>query len=234
MSAIYRRELLAYFTSPIAYVFIAVFTFFSGMYFSVINLGYGYSDMSNVFAQMFMIIMFLIPILTMRLLSEERRQKTDQCLLTSPVSLTSIVVGKYLAALTVYIAAIAVFFIYAAILSVFIELQWLTILGSITGLFLVGAAFIAAGVFASCLTENQVVAAILGFLIIMFLYMIDILASSVNNGTLQGIMMDLSFYERYYEFTTGIFNFSSVLFFVSAVVLFNFFTIRVMERRRWA
>ena len=98
MLAIFRREVSTYFTSPIGYIFLAVYYFFSGYYFYGYNLYMGTTDMSMVFQALFSVLMFIVPILTMRLLSEDKRQKTDQALLTAPVRLSSIVVGKFLAA----------------------------------------------------------------------------------------------------------------------------------------
>ena len=190
--------------------------------------------MSGMFANLFLIIIFLIPILTMRLFSEEKKQKTEQGLLTAPVSLTSIVLGKYFAALTLFTIGISVVFVYGFILSLFGSVAWLTLVSNFLALFLLGAAFSAVGVFISSLTENQVIAAVGGFVCLMMLYMIDVIASSVNVTWLQNFLYDMSFYSRYYEFTCGIFNLSSVLFYLSTAVLFNFFTVRVFEKRRWS
>jgi ABC-2 type transport system permease protein len=234
MGAIYRREVGAFFTSSIAYVFLAVFYTFSGYFFSANNLSTGSANMSGVFSNLFLVIIFLIPILTMRLFSEEKKQKTEQGLLTAPVSLTSIVLGKYFAALTLFVTGISIVFVYGLILSIFGTVSWTTLFANYLALLLLGAAFVAVGLFISSLTENQVVAAVGGFICLMLLYMIDVIASAVNVSWLQSLLYDLSFYSRYYEFTCGIFNLSSVLFYVSTAVLFNFFTVRVFEKRRWS
>ncbi len=234
MGAIYRREIGAFFTSGIAYVFLAVFYVFAGYFFSINTLAMGSTNMSGMFANLFLVIIFLIPILTMRLFSEEKKQKTEQGLLTAPVSLTSIVLGKYFAALTLYTIGISIVFVYGLILSLFGSVAWLTLLSNFLALLLLGGAFCAVGVFISSLTENQVVAAVGGFVCLMLLYMIDVIASSVGVTWLQNFLYDMSFYSRYYEFTCGIFNLSSVLFYVSCAVLFNFFTVRVFEKRRWS
>ncbi len=234
MGAIYRREIGAFFSSGIAYVFLAVFFVFAGYFFSINTLAVGTTNMSGMFANLFLIIIFLIPILTMRLFSEEKKQKTEQGLLTAPVSLTSIVLGKYFAALTLFTIGISIVFVYGFILSLFGTVAWLTLVSNFLALFLLGAAFSAVGVFISSLTENQVIAAVGGFVCLMMLYMIDVIASSVNVTWLQSFLYDMSFYSRYYEFTCGIFNLSSVLFYLSTAVLFNFFTVRVFEKRRWS
>ncbi len=234
MGAIYRREIGAFFTSGIAYVFLAVFFVFSGYFFSINTLAVGSTNMAGMFANLFLIIIFLIPILTMRLFSEEKKQKTEQGLLTAPVSLTSIVLGKYFAALTLFTIGISIVFLYGLILSLFGTVAWMTLLSNFLALLLLGAAFTAVGVFISSMTENQVIAAVGGFVCLMLLYMIDVIASSVSVTWLQEFLYDMSFYSRYYEFTCGIFNLSSVLFYVSTAVLFNFFTVRVFEKRRWS
>ncbi len=234
MGAIYRREIGAFFSSGIAYVFLAVFYVFAGYFFSITTLAAGTANMSGMFSNLFLIIIFLIPILTMRLFSEEKKQKTEQGLLTAPVSLTEIVLGKYFAALTLFTIGISVVFVYGFILSMFGTVAWLTLLSNFLALFLLGAAFSAVGVFISSLTENQVIAAVGSFVCLMMLYMIDVIASTVNVTWLQEFLYDMSFYSRYYEFTCGIFNLSSVLFYISTAVLFNFFTVRVFEKRRWS
>ncbi len=234
MGAIYRREIGAFFTSSIAYVFLAVFYVFSGYFFYGSTLAANTTDMSGIFSNLFLVIVFLIPILTMKLLSEEKKQKTEQGLLTAPVSLTSIVLGKYFAAMTLYVIGISIVFVYALILSLFGIVAWTTLLANYLALLLLGAAFSAVSLFISSLTENQVVAAVGGFVCLMLLYMIDVVASSVQVTWLQNMLYRLSFYTRYYEFTCGIFNLSSVLFYLSTAVLFNFFTVRVFEKRRWS
>lgn len=234
MGAIFRREMSAYFTSPTAYIYLAVFNIFAALFFTMNNLSYATTDMSGVFGNMFMIFLFLIPILTMRLLSEERKQKTDQCLLTSPVSLTGIVLGKYFAALAVFAISLITFVVYALILSIFSPVAWTVIFGNIIGVLLLGVAFISVGLFVSSLTENQVIAAIGGFVAMMLLYVIDMIASFISNTTIQSILNSLAFYSKYYEFTTGIFSITSILFFISTAVIFIFLTIRVLEKKRWA
>ena len=234
MSAIFRREMSAYFTSPTAYIYLAVFNLFAGLFFTMNNLSYATTDMSGLFSSMFLIFLFLIPILTMRLMSEDRKQKTDQCLLTSSVSLTGIVLGKYFAALAVFAISLLTFLLYAVILAAFSPVVWSVIFGNILGVLLLGAAFISVGIFVSSLTENQVIAAIGGFVAMMLLYIIDMLASFISNTTIQGLLNRLAFYSKYYEFTTGVFNFSSILFFISTAVIFLFLTVRVLEKRRWS
>lgn len=234
MGAIYRREMGAFFSSGLAYVFLAVYFIFSGYFFYSGSLLMATTDTSSMFSALFLVVLFLIPILTMRLLSEEKKNKTDQGLLTAPVGLWSIVLGKYFAALTLFVIAESVVFIYAAILSYYGTVAWATLLGNYFAMLLLGAAFIAVGLFISSLTENQMASAVASFLALMLLYMIDSIGSNISVEFISEIFVSLSFYSRYLEFTMGIFNLSSVIFYLSAAFLFNFFTVRILEKRRWS
>ena len=234
MGAIYRREMGAFFTSGLAYVFLAVFYIFSGYYFYNDVIGSGYTDTSPLFSNMFRIVLFLIPILTMRLLSEEKKNRTDQGLLTAPVGLWEIVLGKYLAALTIYIIAESIIFVYALILGYLGTVAWTPLLGNYFAMLLLGAAFIAVGLFISSLTENQMTAAVFSMAVLFFLYLLDSFIDRISLEWLYNLMLQLSFHTRYVEFTQGIFNLTSVLFYISTAFLFNFFTVRVLEKRRWS
>lgn len=235
MGAIFRRELKAYFTSPIAYIFIAVFYIYTSTFFASYNLYYGTTDMSTSFTSAFTIIMILLPLLTMRLFTEEKRQKTDQCLLTAPVNLFSIVMGKFFAAVCIFLCAMAIYILYVITLVALAgSVAWATVIGNFVALLLLGASFISIGIFVSAMTENQVVAAILSFIIIMLFYMIDVFAGNVQVEWLRNVMSSLGFYTKYYEFSTGIFSIPSLVFFISAIFVFNFLTVRALERRRWS
>lgn len=233
MGAIYRREMGAFFTSGLAYVFLTVFTLLSGIFFFFGVIGSATSNMSSMFSSMFMIVLFLIPILTMKLMSEEKKNRTDQGLLTAPIGLWSIVLGKYFAALTLFIIAESVVFIYSIFIAVYGEVQWASLLGNYFAMLFLGAAFIAVGIFVSSLTENQMASAVASMLALFVLYLFDSLAANISNEYIQKAMLSLSFYSRYIEFTQGVFNLSSVVFFISAAFIFNFFTVRVLDKRRW-
>ncbi len=234
MGAIYRREMGAFFTSGLAYVFLAVFYAFSGYYFYNTVILSGYTDTSPLFKNMFRIVLFLIPILTMRLLSEEKKNRTDQGLLTAPVGLWEIVLGKYFAALTIYVIAESVVFIYAIVLGYLGTVVWATLLGNYFAMLLLGTAFIAVGVFISSLTENQMTAAVFSMAVLWFIYLFDSFSDKITWEWLNKVTSELSFYTRYVEFTRGVFNLTSVLFYLSTAFLFNFFTVRVLEKRRWS
>ncbi|MDR0943376.1 MAG: ABC transporter permease [Ruminococcus sp.] len=234
MNAIYRREVKSYFTSPLAYVFIAILYFYSARYFVDYNMYLGVADVTAAYSGAFFILLFIIPLLTMRLFTEEKRQKTDQCLLTAPVNLFSIVGGKFFAACTMLLIGMAVFIVYALIMfGLAGSLDWAIMIGNFVGYFLLGASFIAIGEFISAMTENQVVAAILAFIINYALYQLDTFAATISNETISNIVTQLSFYTRYSEFFAGILSIPTVLFFISVVFIFNFLTVRALERRRW-
>ncbi len=234
MGAIFRREVQSYFISPIGYIFLAAFYAFSAFFFATSSLAQGSTKMNTMFSQLMIILVVLIPILTMRTMSEDKKSKTDQCLLTAPVSLGGIVAGKFLAALLVYTCAVAITVVYAVILSAYAEMDWLVIIGNIVGLELFGASFIAVGIFCSSLTENQVVAAVISFISILALNMLSLIGNLVPWNWLEDVCTKLSFYERYSGFTYGLFDLSNVLFFISAIVVFLFLTVRVLEKRRWS
>lgn len=235
MGAIFKREMKAYFTSPIAYIFIAVFYLITAFYFVTMNLGGATTNMSYVFSGVFSIMMILLPLLTMRLFSDEKKLKTDQCLLTAPVSLVGIVMGKFFAALCVFLIAMAIYIPYIfVLLSLAGSVAWASIIGNLIGLLLLGASFISIGIFISSLTELQIVAAIVSLIINLVLYMIDVFAASVTWEPLRAVMVSVGFYNRYTEFTQGILNVTSIVFFVSAIFVFNFLTVRVLEKRRWS
>ena len=234
MGAIFRRELGSFFTSSIAYVFLSVFYLMSGWFFYSNTLAYGTADMSGFFSIMFLVFVILVPVLTMKTFSEEKKQKTDQGLLTAPISLGSMVMGKYLAVFVMYLFGVSIVLVYAVILSFFGTVDWVIVFSNYAALILMGTACISIGMLISALTENQVVAAVGGIFSLLLVYMLDLIANFIDIDIISDILNALSFNNKYYEFTCGIFNFSSVLFYISVAVIFNFLTGRIFEKRRWA
>ena len=234
MAAILKRELNAYFSSAIGYIFLAVFYAFAGFYFFLSNVLSNTTDMRSFFSSMFSVIMFLIPILTMRLMSEDKKLRTDQALLTAPVGLYSIVLGKYLSAVIMYLVAMAITVVYAVVLAAFAPIDLSLFVGNLLGAVFLGLALIAIGVFISSLTESQVIAAVASFAVMMGLMLIDTLSSVLPTQFLQDLVYGLSFYTRYANFTLGLLNIADVIFFLSVSGLFIFFTVRVLEKKRWS
>ncbi len=232
MTAIYKREMRSYLTSPVGYVFLAVFFAISGYYFFATSLVSNSTDMSYVFSNLFSIVIFLVPILTMRLFSEERRQKTEQALFTAPVRFTGIVFGKFFACLTMYLLGISIILVYLLVLSAFRLPDLAVFFGNFLGLFLLGAALCAIGIFISSLTESQVIAAVGSMAVGLFLLFANSFTPVVSNAAVSKVMDSISFYQHYLDFTRGLLNLSDLTFFVSIVALFLFLTVRHLEHRR--
>lgn len=235
MAAIFKREFSSYFNSAIAYIVLAVYTLFSGAFMFWYCLAYNSASLTPVFTNMLVVIALIIPVLTMKLFSEEKRQKTDQALLTSPVSVFQIVMGKFFAALLLYVCCLAIYFVYAIILACFVTPAWTLILCNFIALLLLGAALIAIGIFISSLTESQVVAAVVSMAVgLVLVMMIDLLASIIPVQAISGVISSLSFTTHYQPFTTGTFNVPDAVFFLSITAVFLFLTDRSLERKRWS
>ena len=234
MSAIYKRELSGYFNSAIAYVVLAVYFFFSGFFFYFYCFVGDSTSLSYVFANMFYIVMFVIPVLTMKTFSEEKKQKTDQALLTSPTSLIEIVLGKFFGALTIYALCCAMFLVYAIVISVFAKPHWSVVLCTLIGIFLLGAALIAINIFISALTESMVVAAVVGMGVGLVFDAMDYFISIVPVKWVSFILEKINFLDYYKNFTYGILSIVDVVYYLSVAGLFLFFTTRVLERRCWS
>ncbi len=234
MLAILKRELRAYFTSPLGYVYLAIFYAFSGVFFWQFTLALNSTDMSAVFLALFVVLMVLVPLLTMRLLADDKKQKTDQLTLTAPVSLFSLVFGKFLSAYVIFVMGVIMLPIYGFIMSTMATVSWLPILGNTLGLLLLGGIFVSGGLFVSSLTENQMIAAVGSFFINFMVLLMDTLINQLPSGLFRQIFESISIYSRYTDITQGIFSLSSVIFFLSVTGIFLFLTVRVLEKKRWA
>lgn len=177
MLAIYKRELKSYLTSMVGYLFMFFVLLIAGIYFSAYQLSAAYPKFEYTLNAMTFVFLIAVPILTMRVLAEERKQKTDQLLLTSPVSVSGIVMGKYLALVTIYAIPIAVLATYPLIMSKFGTVAFGSAYTALLGFFLLGSANIAIGVFFSAITESQVIAAVLTFVFLFAFYMMNGISS---------------------------------------------------------
>ena len=177
MLAIYKRELKSYLTSMVGYLFMFFVLLIAGIYFSAYQLSAAYPKFEYTLNAMTFVFLIAVPILTMRVLAEERKQKTDQLLLTSPVSVSGIVMGKYLALVTIYAIPIAVLATYPLIMSKFGTVAFGSAYTALLGFFLLGSANIAIGVFVSAITESQVIAAVLTFVCLFAFYMMNGISS---------------------------------------------------------
>lgn len=173
MLAIYKKELKSYFTSMMGYVFIALFLVIVGIYYVVYNLFNLYANFEYVLSSVYFIFILLVPILTMRLMAEEKKQKTDQLLFTSPLPVGKIIAGKFFAVSTVFLVAMAIISMYPLILLQFGAVPLKSAYASILGFTLLGGAYIAIGLFISALTESQVVAAVISFVVILVTALMD-------------------------------------------------------------
>lgn len=234
MVAILKRELNSYFNSAVAYVVMAVYFLFSGLFFSMICIENDSASLTYVFGNMFIIILFVIPIITMKTFSEEKRQRTDQALLTSPTSLFEIVMGKFLGAFILFALCSLIFVVYALVISFFTTPDWAVVLCTYFGLLLLGAALIAIDVFISVLTESMIISAVAGMGVGLLIYMLSNLSSYITVNWIAAIVKKIDFLTYYTNFTYGMLNLTDIVFFLSVTGLFLFFTARVLEKRRWS
>lgn len=234
MFAIYKRELKAYFISPIGYLFVGNFLAVSGLLFSICTLQQQESSsVSNYFRYLIYAFAILLPLLTMKSLSEERKTKSEQLLMTSPVSISGMIMGKYFASLTVFTAVLLCNSLNFLLLEKFGDPNGRLIVSNLICLFFIGALFLAVGMFFSSLTEDPLVSAI-GSMDAIFVMLAVNFLSDITIPWLKKIVDFISVLSRYEPFTYGILDITSIIYYVSIAAVFIFFTVRVYERRRWA
>jgi ABC-2 type transport system permease protein len=255
-AAVYTKEMRSYFASPVAYVIAGVFLFLSGylfrnilMQFNVWCLQYGQRAqqmggmgmpnlnlnemvVSQFFAVMYFIWLLVVPMLTMRLWAEEKKSGTIELLMTSPISTGEVLLGKFFACFTLYTLIVGLTLIYSIILAVYGDPDWGPIATAYLGYLLLGATFIGAGILASSLTENQVVAALLSFGMLLLLWLID-WSASFAGPTAAKVLQYLSIIEHLKDFQQGVIDTKDVLFYLSLTFFTLFLTGRVIESRRW-
>lgn len=287
MLAIFKKEMRTYFTSMIGYIFLVFFTFITGIFYSLYCVLYLNGDFTVVLSSIILVFLLLIPTVTMRLLAEESKQKTDQLLLTSPVKVTSIVVAKYLSAISLLLISILIISLFPLFLMPFGKIPSAQIFGAFVAFFLVGACFISVGLFISSLTDNQIVAAVASFGVLLAMYIMDsivqglptsrissaifavalvlLLALFVYNNLknvyisvavlvigatlivclyaivptiFDGLMVNIfswfSIMRRFENFFLGIFDISSIVYYISFASIFVYLTVQVIEKRRWS
>ncbi len=235
MSAVFKKEFRSYFTSPLGYIVLAVVFLFAGFAFSSYNMSFGIISLSYVYNDLYSVVMLLVlPVLTMRLFSDEKRQRTDQALFTAPVSLTSLVLGKFFAAWLLFALSMSITWVYAIIIALKTSPEWMVIFGNYLGIVLLGGMVIAIGLLVSCLTESQFIAAIGTFSISFLLILLDQLGA-VFEGVewINSVVGFLSVTARYANFTSGLVRYDNIIFFLSMQALFLFLAVRVLERKRW-
>jgi ABC-2 type transport system permease protein len=244
-----RKEIRQLFASPIAYVALAMFFLIAGfLFYSLINLyttqvlqlqGTPPSDFnptriifSPLFQDVSFVLILLVPVLTMRLVSEEDRAHTMELLATSPVTNTAIILGKYLAALVLYLALLAISAYMPLSLAVIGRLDWGLLATSYLGLLLLGASFLAIGLFASTLNENQIVSAAIGFSLLLLLWVLGF-AQQATGSTAQQILSALAVATHFTSFASGTIDTQDILFFLSLAGFFLFLGALALESRKW-
>ena len=287
MGAIYGRELRSFFHTMTGYLFCAFMLVFAGVYTMAYNLNFNYPNFEYVLDGMSFIFMIVVPVLTMRGIAEERRQKTDQLLYAQPVTLSRVVWGKYFAMLTVFAVPVAIMALYPLILSAFGTISFPTAYAALIGFAMMGAAFIAIGLFISSVTENQAIAAVLCFLTLLVNFFLTSLTEFVSSSAsasmialtvvalliallvramtkngfaaiiafvllegglfavktfkpslltnlLPDAMKWFSLFDRFKAFTSGVFDLTAIVFFAAVALVFVFFTVQSLEKRRWS
>jgi ABC-2 type transport system permease protein len=185
MLAVYKRELQSYFTSMTGFVCMAFFLIIAGIYFFVNNLDALYSNFEYTLSAISFIFIIMVPLMTMRILAEERRQKTDQLLLTAPVSVEKVIIGKFLAVFTVFFLGMAVLLFYPLILSRYGTVDLGQTYGAWLAFLLMGAAYLAIGMFISSLTESQMISAVVSFLVLLLMFFMGDLAGKLPTAAQQ-------------------------------------------------
>ena len=231
MTAIWRREVQSYFTTATGYVYIGIFLLISSILFQLQILQTRSSDLLTFLGQMSYLCMLLSPVLTMRLMAEEKQKQTDRLLLSSPVSLTGIVVGKYLAALTVMLLTVILTFVYVGIVGAYGAVYPGEILTGYLGFMLQGMAFAAIDLLMSSLASGQVTAVLYAFGANFILWMLDMLSLSVPAAV--GRVLDfISLYSRNEPFLMGQLSFASIIFDLAVTVLALALTVYGLDRAR--
>lgn len=233
MGAVFKREMRSYFTSPIGYVVIIIYGLLYGFLFARLYQS-GSPSISVLFSYSFTVTLFIIPVITMRLFSEERRQKTDQALFTAPVSLTSIVLGKFFAAFAMFGITQAITVVFELIFAFNVSVDMLGYLCYLIGAAGVSASLIAVGMFISSLTDSQILAAIGSVAVSVLLAMMDTFASLTKVSWIVSAAEWVSFSGRFDTFLSGVLDYANIAFFLSFTAVFIFLTIRVQEKRRWS
>jgi len=234
--AITGKELRTYFASPVAYVVTAGFLLIMGIFFAFVimqPLGSQTASLEPVLGSAPVILLLLAPALTMRLLAEETRSGTMELVLTSPVRDGEVVLGKYLASLLLFLFMLALTLVYVVVLLRFGNPDRGVLVSSYVGAALFGAAFLAVGVLASALTQNQIVAAVISLATLLALWLIDIFAS-LTRGVLADVLSYLSIIARYNDFMRGVISSQNVIYYLSVIAVALFLATRALETRRWA
>ncbi len=230
--AVARRELGSYFASPVGYIITALIVLLNSAAFFVPTLSSQQATISSVVSGITTLLLFFAPILSMRLLSEEQRTGTLELLMTAPVRDSEVALGKYLASLAFLGVLLLFTLVYPAVLYISGQPERGEMIGGYLAMILFGGAAMAIGLFASSLTQNQIIAAVVGIVILLILYFVDVIAQAVS-GTAATLLNDLSTYSHLSNMTQGVIDTKDVIYFLSLIVGALFLTTRSLEARRW-
>ena len=252
VQAVIAKELRGYFVSPIVYVvgsvFLLIFGLLSYLYIvfagaqaiQLMQMQGGMAQINlndlvfrNLFASMRFVLLIILPILTMRLFAEERKLRTFEFLMTSPIGINDIVAGKFVSALLIYLGLLGITGLVPTVLMLFSDFDWGPVLTGYLGMALLGALFLAVGLFASALTENQIVAAFVGFGILLTVWLVAGLGALFGDTTVGHLVSYVSFMEHYDRLVNGLIDTSDLMYFASGLALMLFLTRQVVDSARW-
>jgi ABC-2 type transport system permease protein len=233
VGAVTRKELYSYLVSPMAYVVTAVFLLITGfIFFLILNSGFPEATLQPLLPTIAFLLLLIIPVLTMRLLAEEKSTGTIELLMTYPITDSQVVLGKFLATMVVYLLMLVPTLSYVVILKLFGNAEWGPLITAYLGLILLGSTFISIGMFSSSLAKNQIVAAVIGIGILLLLWIMGA-ASSVLGPRLGAFLAYLSLNEHFGSFERGVLELRDLIFYLSMTAAALFLTIRVLESGRW-
>lgn len=235
MLAVFKREFKSYFQSVIGWLFVAAFLAMFGLYFYIYNLMQGYPYVYYTLSAITVLFLIAVPVLTMRSFAEERKSKTDQLLLTAPISPGKLVLGKYLAMVAVFTVDIAIFCVAPLILRVFGTVPMGESYIAILAFWLYGSACIGVGMFISSLTESQVIAAVLTFVVLFVSYMMEMITGVISSegNLLTKVLSCLDLYAPFDKFAGGCLDFTAILYYLTVILLMNFLTVQSIQKRRF-
>ena len=234
MLAVFKKEMRSYFTSAIGYVFLVLYLALGGAVFCYTTLFSMSADVTTFFTYMIIFSAVILPLLTMKSFSEERKIKTEQLLLTAPISIIGMVFGKFFAAYTMFAGCMIFNSVYFLILNYYAALKFLILIGNLVAILLVGMVFISIGLFVSSITENQLASAVGTIAIILAFLLIGILSSLLPSSYWLRYVLDfISVFSRFQGFVNGYFDIASLVYYLSISAIFIYLTIRVYDRRRY-
>lgn len=233
MKAIFKRDFNSYFNSPIGYSFVAIVLAVMGVWFIVYNCLSKGGSLNAMFNNSVLVFLFVVPLLSVKMLTEDRKTKTDQILLTSPVTVPQIVLGKYFAALAVYGVALLTTLIYVVIIALFGKPAFGEIVSTYIGFILLGAAFISVGLYISSLTDNQFLGVLYSFVVLLIMFLLPLVLPFVSNPVLNAVLSWFAISERFSGFVSGIFGLDAIVYYLCVCAFFIVLTIFSVEKRRW-